>query len=292
MISLIVGLGIGSLYVGELKKLGITPYTVDSDPIKLSDFTSIEEALAVHGSFDTVHICSPNFLHYEQSVRLAAYAKIVFIETPGVMNSVQWRDLVTTYPKTRFIMVKNNQYRDEFKQFRYQSSTNKKISIIWSNKNLIPNLSHWRTSKDKAFGGVSRDLLPQLLSYMSGFFDDYDTAKIIKQSVSQNWRLDFPNSNDYSNVTSDVDDNLYIVFELDNKQIVVEANWRNDTKDENCIKFSSEYSAIKYDLESCPTHAYGRMIKKCLENLNNDKFWNDQYLQDIWIHKTIEQLQK
>ena len=284
MNSLVVGLGIGSVYVDELKKLGITPHTVDSDPIKLSDFTSIDEALAVHGSFDTVHICTPNFLHYDHAAYLAPYAKIVFVEPTGVMNSIQWQHLTEAYPKTRFIMVKNNQYRDEFKQFRYQSSTNKKISIIWSNKN-IPNPGHCHTTKDKAVG---RNLLPQLLSYMSGFFDDYNTAKITKQSVSPIWSSDLvSDSGSYY-----IDDSVYIEFQLDNKQIVVEANWGDDIKDEKCIKFSSEYSAIKYDLEACPNYAYGRMIKKCLENLNNDKFWNDQYLQDIWIHETIEQLNK
>ena len=63
--SLIVGMGIGQLYKSVLEKLGHEVITVDQDIGKGADFDSVDKALLVHGLFDTAHICTPNFTHFE-----------------------------------------------------------------------------------------------------------------------------------------------------------------------------------------------------------------------------------
>jgi predicted dehydrogenase len=296
MQSLVVGLGIGSLYVDELTAQGIKAYTVDSNTNKSADFKDIKSAISAHKKFDTVHICTPNFCHYEQAASLAPYANIIFVEKPGVASSAQWQSLIDSNPNTRFIMVKNNQYRDEFKHFVYQSDISDQIKIVWSNKNRIPNPGSWFTTKSLAFGGVSRDLLPHLLSYVTGFFDNYTHAEIINYNTTQCWDLKSTTSSDYGNVntagTYDVDDLVTIELLLNNKKILLEANWRNDLVDENYISFGNTFSAIKYNLGLCPNYAYGTMIKMCLDNLSRDDFWQNQYKQDIWIHQIMEQVCK
>jgi predicted dehydrogenase len=104
-------MGIGSLYKDVLTKLGHKVITVDLDTSKGADFESVDSALLVHGLFDTVHICTPNFTHFEIATRVAPHAKIVFIEKPGVATSDTWTKLVTEFKQTRFMMVKNNMWR-------------------------------------------------------------------------------------------------------------------------------------------------------------------------------------
>jgi outer membrane protein OmpA-like peptidoglycan-associated protein len=85
--SLVIGMGIGQLYKTVLEKLGHEVVTVDKDTAKGADFDSVDSALVVYGLFDTVHICTPNFTHFEIAARVAPHSKIVFIEKPGVATS-------------------------------------------------------------------------------------------------------------------------------------------------------------------------------------------------------------
>ena len=49
-------------------------------------------------------------------------------------------------------------------------------------------------------------------------------------------------------------------------------------------------SAVKYELGLCPEIAYKKMIAEAVENLNNKEYWQEQFAQDIWIHRQIENL--
>jgi predicted dehydrogenase len=296
MKSLVVGLGIGGLYVEELTKLGAEVITVDADPGKNANFVSIESALAQHNKFDTAHICTPNFCHYVNAVQLADLTSIVFIEKPGVATAEQWQQLHTQYPKTKFVMVKNNQYRTEIKNFMYLAERSTEINIVWSNKNRIPKPGSWFTNKQLAFGGVSRDLLPHLLSYISIFFANFQKAKITSSSVEQRWNLSSIESSDYgvvdSSGTYNVDDYVKISLALDGKIFNLIANWRSEESDKNYISFSDKYSAVKHDLGLCPNYAYNVMIRHAVDHINDKKFWNYQLKQDLWIHKIMESVCK
>jgi hypothetical protein len=160
MKSLIVGMGIGNLYKDVLAKLGHEVVTVDNNPNVKADFTDVDPAL-LSGPFDTVHICTPNYTH-ENIARLAApLAKIVFIEKPGVESSSAWGDLITDFPDTRFMMVKNNMWRNNIPELAASASIAKTVNIRWIRKNCIPHPGSWFTTRKLAYGGVSRDLMPQ-----------------------------------------------------------------------------------------------------------------------------------
>jgi predicted dehydrogenase len=292
MKSLVVGLGIGGLYVEELTKLGAEIITVDADPGKNANFVSIESALTQHNKFDTAHICTPNFCHYDNAVQLADHTSIVFIEKPGVATATQWQQLHKQFPKTKFVMVKNNQYRTEITNLMYLASRSNEINIVWSNKNRIPKPGSWFTNKQLAFGGVSRDLLPHLLSYISIVFTNFQKATITSSSAEQRWSLSNIVSSDYgivdSSGTYNVDDYVKISLLLDGKTINLTANWRSEENDKNYISFSDKSSAVKYDLGLCPNYAYGVMIRHAFEHINDKKFWDNQLKQDLWIHELME----
>ena len=170
MRSLIIGMGIGQLYKTVLTELGYEVVTVDAH--KDADYMDVRDAIADYNCFDTVHICTPNFTHTMLARTAAVHgAKIVFVEKPGVQDHTVWESLVNDFPQTKFMMVKNNQYRDEIEKFRSLAQQSTTVKITWNNYNRIPKPGSWFTNRSLSFGGVSRDLIPHMLSYYCALTD-------------------------------------------------------------------------------------------------------------------------
>jgi predicted dehydrogenase len=304
MKSLIVGMGIGELYKSVLTQLGATVVTVDTNPDKDADFTRVEDALGVHGSFDTVNICTPNFTHVQLTQRVAPYSKIVFVEKPGFANAAEWQDTLSRYPGTRIMMVKNNMWRDNIAEMQSLATQSDTVDIKWIRKNCIPHPGSWFTTKELAYGGVSRDLVPHLLSLYIALNPDWQSTTASKQTSEQQWTLPNIDSTDYGTIdyngTYNVDDKVEMAY---GDKWSVQANWRDLTKEESCVTF---IRSLRYmlkiprqvtlknnstiELGWCPEEAYYNMIQDAIKNTDNDTFWQEQAKQDIWIHKQIETL--
>lgn len=293
MKSLIVGLGIGKLYVDVLTQLGADVITVDMDATKNPTFTSFAEACA-STKFDTVHICTPNFTHeelfYEYLKSDHTPGSIVFVEKPGFKTSAAWRK--ATESDVRLMMVKNNQYRPNIYDLVSQSTITRFINLNWINYNRVPSPGSWFTTKHLAWGGVSRDLVPHLLSYMPMFYvNDYRKFKLANKQVMQRSRFEDLTSSDYGAVNSngiyDVDDYCSFELLLANVRVKIIADWRSMREDDVSITFGNRKN---FQLGLCPEEAYSNMIKTAIECRNTKEFWQEQKLQDIWIHKVLEEL--
>jgi predicted dehydrogenase len=292
MKSLIVGMGIGQLYKTVLEKLGHQVVTVDQDISKGADFDSIDKASLIHGLFDTAHICTPNFTHFELAARVASYSKIVFIEKPGVATSDTWTKLVTEFKQTRFMMVKNNMWRDNIAELKELAGRANTVNIRWIRKNCIPNPGSWFTTKKLAFGGVSRDLMPHLLSLYVAMNPAWRTESVNGKSSLQYWQLENIESTEYGTVnpngTYDVDDVCHIDF---GNKWGCQANWRSMDKEDSSIEFIMQDNSIeRFELGWCPEQAYHNMIVDAVTNIDNSEFWLQQYAVDTWIHERIEKL--
>lgn len=290
--ALIIGMGFGrAVYKPVLEELGYQVITVD--PIQPADFLTVEAAIEVHKHFDTVNICTPNFTHELLARTVAPNADIVFVEKPGVKDHYAWRQMVIDHPTTRFMMVKNNQYRDTIQQFKTLADQSHTVRIVWNNKNRIPNPGSWFTTKELAYGGVSRDLMPHMLSYYLSL-TDYTKGNKLYSLATQRHELKNIIDTDYGRVdhngTYDVDDFCEFEFKNGNTTWVLTANWKDDKADDVYISFDMKNSAAKFVLGLCPEQAYRVMIKNAVDNLNNNDFWKDQLQQDLWIHKQIENL--
>ena len=291
MRSLIIGMGIGNLYKDVLTKIGHEVVTVDLDPTK-ADFTDIKLAIRKHSWFETAHICTPNFTHKELAEQVAAHAKIVFIEKPGLKTSKEWTDLVKMRPYTRFMMVKNNMWRNNMPQLLEQATHAKQVHIRWIRKNCVPSPGSWFTTKDKAFGGVSRDLMPHLLSLFVAMNPKWEQAQVNEQTAVACWELKDIESTDYGTVNPngiyDVDDMCVINF---GNKWKCSANWRSLDEEDSSIKFIMEDNRVeKFELGWCPEEAYHNMIVDAMTNVDNREFWLRQYNIDTWIHERIENL--
>jgi predicted dehydrogenase len=191
------------------------------------------------------------------------------------------------------MMVKNNQYRDTIEQFKILADQSRTVKIVWNNKNRIPNPGSWFTTKELAFGGVSRDLMPHMLSYYVAL-TDYTKGNKLYATALQHHSLDSINDTDYGVVnkegTYNVDDFCEFEFKNGNTTWILIANWKDNIADDVYISFETTSNTAKFVLGLCPEEAYKAMIENAVTNLNNDMFWKEQLQQDLWIHKQIENL--
>ena len=282
MRALIVGTGFGkAVYYNIYQKLGWNITTVDiADPD--ADFDNIDK---VGYGVDVAHICTPNFTHYELACKAAKRSSVVFVEKPGVANSEQWQQLLDDNPNTRITMVKNNQYRANINDM-YNAATTGDVYINWINRNRIPNAGSWFTNKELAFGGVSRDLMPHLLSIYQILNPNWKETNMGEREARQRWTLDSVTDTDYGTVNKDgiynVDDFCYITYD----RFKLSANWRSDSNDNISVTTASNV----FELGLCPEEAYERMIETARLNLLNDAFWKEQEEMDLWIHQQLEAL--
>ena len=290
--SLIVGMGIGNLYATVLDNLGHGIVTVDANPDKNANFLTVEDAIKECRMFDTVHICTPNFTHADIARTVAPYTKIVFVEKPGVKDAKEWQSLVGEFPNTRFMMVKNNQWRENIELMKELAAGSAEVYIDWINKDRVPNPGTWFTTKALAYGGVSRDLMPHLLSLFMTLDKDYALAKEVVSVTRQNWQLADLTQTDYGVVKADgvydVDDYCRLEFVNNNCNWNLTANWRSLGENQQQIQFILLDGTIEtIELGLCPEEAYQAMIKEAVENIDNYAFWLDQYTQDFWIHTKL-----
>jgi predicted dehydrogenase len=290
--SLVIGMGIGQLYKTVLEKLGHEVVTVDQDIAKGANFPSVQPAILSYSFFDTVHICTPNFTHASIARQIAPYAKIVFIEKPGVSTSVAWSNVLLSNPLTRFMMVKNNMWRSNIADLQELAGKAKTVNIRWIRKNCIPSPGSWFTTRELSFGGVSRDLMPHLLSLYIALNPAWRTESVNGKASLQYWQLEDIESTEYGTVnpngTYDVDDVCHIDF---GNKWGCQANWRSMDKEDSSIEFIMQDNSIeRFELGWCPESAYHNMIKDAVDNLENMEFWKDQLAKDLWIHQQIENL--
>lgn len=291
-LSLVIGMGIGELYATVLNKLEHGIITVDSNPDKKADFLTVEDAIKECRLFDTVHICTPNFTHEAIARAVAPYTRIVFIEKPGVVDSKCWQRLIEEFPRTRFMMVKNNMWRNNIADLMDQATHAKKVHITWVRKNCIPSPGSWFTTKELAFGGVSRDLMPHLLSLFVAMNPKWHQAQVTGKQALRLHTLESIDSTEYGTVnpngTYDVDDRCHILF---GSKWILLTEWRNMKEDDSSIKFIMEDNSVeRFELGWCPEEAYYNMIKDAVDNIDNPTFWLNQYKIDTWIHERIETL--
>jgi predicted dehydrogenase len=293
-LSLVVGMGIGQLYKAVLENIGHEVITVDSDISKGANFPDVTPALLMHGKFKTVHICTPNFTHFDIAMKVAPYAEIVFIEKPGVANSNNWATMVSTFPNTRFMMVKNNMWRDNIEEMRACTVGARTVKIKWINKNRIPGPGTWFTNKQLAYGGVSRDLMPHLLSLYVALNSQWMTSQMTGQEARQLHTLDKIEDTEYGAVKRDgvydVDDLCKIKYMKNGRVWKMEANWADGVADNRAVEFEMDDGTVKrFELGLCPEEAYKNMIVDAITNIDNNSFWLKQAQIDIWIHERIEQ---
>ena len=292
--ALVVGLGIGHLYRSVLETLGYAVDTVDIDPQKSPTFTDLSQ-VPIEKYYEVCHICTPNFMHQSMAEFMIGKCDILFVEKPGVASTMDWLAMTAKAIRTKIVMVKNNQYRQNFEYLKTLFEQSQIVKFNWLNKNRIPSPGSWFTTKKYSYGGISRDLFPHLLSYYCEFDKDYSMSTKVFTSSHQNWNLEEISSTDYGFVKKDgvhdVDDRCEVILQTTSGKICqFICDWKYDSHDDQSIEFISKDFYEKINLGLCPEEAYTKMIKTCVENYANKSFWKKQQSQDVWIHQFMEEV--
>jgi len=273
--ALVIGLGMGRQYRTWFYQLGYDTTTVDADPLKQATYLSVQDALAQ--TYDIVYIGTPNYTHESIAHTVADHARIVLIEKPGLADSASWQALVDKFPNTRFAMVKNNQHRTEMPGFARLAAMAERGKIVWSRRDGIPQ-GAWFLNPQQAFGGVSRDLMPHLLS----IYHNLHTPKV---------PCSYTKLEDDSNVGIDT----FCEMQYGTWRLI--ACWQNHIEDEFYIEFTINDRAVRFDIGDaftafggCPGGPYMSMINTLQENVNNDEYWLHENGVDLWIHQQLESL--
>lgn len=285
MKSLIIGMGIGQLYKKVLTELSSNVITADLN--QPADYKFYQDAIKYHKFFDTIHICTPNFTHDSIAEQVASKTRFLFVEKPGLKFESSWNKLVLNNPDTRIMMVKNNMYRHNLYIMRNHYKNSNTVKLHWLNHNRVPKPGSWFTTKDLAYGGVSRDLLPHLLSIFAALEPKYNEVEWLYRNSWQRWRLHQLADSDYGDVNSDgtydVDDNVELETVIDNKRWFIRTSWRTLERNDIAIHFDND----SMELGLCPESAYMTMIQTAYLNEHNPTFWQKQLELDCWIHRNI-----
>ena len=286
MRALLVGLGgIGAnVYLPQLIRLGYTVTTVDQQ-VAEANYQDVSE---VRGEFDVAVICTPNFTHLPIAERLALFCKTVFIEKPGLENTQSLTRLHDLYPDTKFIMCKNNLYRNSYgalDDLASKSIRPTRIEVSWLNSDRVPSPGSWFTNSKLAWGGVALDLFPHLYCNLSKIVP-LSEMTFVSYIKTKQWELSELLSTNYGNVNSngvyDVCDYAEEYWTWNNTPIVIKAGWKTGIDDQS-VRVFTEDSTYEWRFGLCPDYAYAQMIQQAEQDT-----YQDHKDMDIWIHNQLD----
>jgi oxidoreductase len=289
MKALLVGLGgIGSnVYLPELIKLGYTVDTVDS-VVSGATFKDVKQ---VTSNYNVCIICTPNFTHDSIARALASRDnRCIFIEKPGLPSSSQWNALCEDFEDTKFILCKNNLYRNNYgavDDFLKGGEELVGIDVTWFNANRVPNPGGWSTQRRKAWGGVALDLFPHLYCQLIKVFGGVPEMDRSSHSMVQQHVLGDLEGSDYGpmhmggiyNVCDYAQETWYVD---DKYPINIKASWKTGFDDQS-IRIYTENSMYQWNFGLCPADAYGSMIA-----VGQTEPYDLHRHIDTWIHKNLE----
>ena len=288
MKAILVGLGgIGrNVYYPQLVNLGFDVVTVDLYDTN-ADYNNVTDA---PGKYEVGIVCTPNHSHELIATQLAKKCKVVLVEKPGLPSKDMWSALCEEHPKTKFIMCKNNMYRNNLgavQKWRDSDEKPLRIEVNWLNKNRVPNPGGWSTNRKQAWGGVALDLFPHLYTQLINI-TPLDSLERGGHSMAQQWQLsDLMDGSDYGNINLD---GVYNVCDYAEESwimngvtpITLRASWKAGYDDQS-IRIITADSEYVWHFGLCPDYAYGEMIHKAMtEDYNMHRYF------DEWIHKQLE----
>jgi predicted dehydrogenase len=292
---LVVGLGMGNVYINEFKRRGWDFVTVDVNPDKNANFRSIEE---VPVNCDLALVATPNWTHKDLAEQAAKKARVVAIEKPGLESAAEWRKFVKKHPDNRILMVKNNCYRVQNKFWANLPTVHneiERVNLLWITKDRVSGPGSWFTTKKLAWAGVSRDLMPHMLNVAQTLFNG-QMGDMVEWGKFQRWTLADIEDSSWGTVKKDgvydVDDHAWIVFKhAAGFRIKCMAVWKTDQLDHDLMQWQIGFkdgTVIRYDAGLCPEPAYGNMIEHFINM--RPHHYELQVEQDIETIRLIESI--
>jgi predicted dehydrogenase len=294
----IVGLGIGQLYKTVAQQLGWKTITVDPNSLLRADYWDVL-LMPEDLRFDMAVICTPNNRHEPIARSLVRHTDKIVVEKPGFDSFASWTKFQAEFPKTKLFMVKNNMYRRHELDLIHESIRDfgvESIKILWVNQNRVPGAGSWFTTKELAYGGVSRDLMPHALSVVQAILREPNIARenfvarkyqqfTIKDNViTEEWGHADPNG------IYDVDDQAYFHTHVYGIAVECVTAWKADNIARDYVEWRIKLKngfTLTYTAGLCPESAYAEMLEAYM--LMTDKKYQEYTMYDKCIHHIIDE---
>lgn len=191
----IVGLGaISPMHINSIEKSkNATLYAVcDNNPEKLKKFLDTD-SLVCYDDFDdvinddnidSVHICTPHFLHYEMVVKALKAGKKVVCEKPVTMTREEYNKLIQLEEQKDVCIILQNRYNPCTQKLKeivenktYGDVLGSKAIVTWKRDKAYYESEPWRGLYKTEGGGALINQFVHTLDYFSYLISDVESVK-------------------------------------------------------------------------------------------------------------------
>jgi len=191
----IVGLGaISPMHINSIEKSkNATLYAVcDNNPEKLKKFLD-SDSLVCYDDFDdvinddnidSVHICTPHFLHYEMVVKALKAGKKVVCEKPVTMTREEYNKLIQLEEQKDVCIILQNRYNPCTQKLKeivenktYGDVLGSKAIVTWKRDKAYYESEPWRGLYKTEGGGALINQFVHTLDYFSYLISDVESVK-------------------------------------------------------------------------------------------------------------------
>ncbi len=191
----VVGLGaISPLHINAIKKSGnATLYAVcDINPEKLQKFKEQGSVICYRDyedvikdeSIDSVHICTPHYLHYEMVIKALEAGKKVVCEKPVTMTKEEFYKLLAHDLQKKVCVVLQNRYnpctqklKEIIENKTYGEILGTKAIVTWKRDKEYYESEPWRGFFKTEGGGALINQFVHTLDYFSYLISDIHSVK-------------------------------------------------------------------------------------------------------------------
>lgn len=124
-------------------------------------FYDYDECIA-DDNIDSIHICTPHYLHYEMIKKAVGNGKTVVVEKPAVMTKAEFADLIANYGEAPIYPIVQNRTNESIKELKRIIETDSTLGRLCAAKGILTwcrdekyyKSAAWRGTLSQEGGGV------------------------------------------------------------------------------------------------------------------------------------------
>lgn len=245
---------------------------------KISVYRNYKEMLE-KTNLDAVSICLPTYLHYKTALDCLNKGINVLLEKPMVTSTKEANKLAALAKRNKKVLMVGYNFKHDYKIKKIKSITSTgKLGVIlmvrarqahnWGGQKPFG----WLLDKQKSGGGTIIDNATHYLNLLEFLIGKINEVHAFSNNLSFN---------------GNVEDNAIISLKFDNKAIgLIETSWGDASGRTNQLIIWGSKAVIELTESNEGTKL---TLKKYTSEKNN---WNRSVIQNLYIPKGIEQLNK
>lgn len=209
----IIGFGrIGQRHAAIMHEMGQLSVICDTSPTALikakenfgwtTNYASLEELLAAQPELDVVAVCTPNYLHAQQSIALLNAGYHVVCEKPMALTAADCKAMTLTSEQSgnHLFIVKQNRFNPPVVALKQLIESGKlgnlysvQLNCFWNRNESYYNQSNWK-GKKTLDGGTLFTQFSHFIDLMLWICGDYKRLNGFKTNAAHKNQIEFEDS--------------------------------------------------------------------------------------------------